>query len=31
VEAHDAARKAVELDRFDPANQALLAEFETKS
>jgi O-antigen ligase len=31
AEAHEAARKAVELDRFDPANQALLAEFETKS
>jgi Flp pilus assembly protein TadD len=28
-EARAAARKAVELDRFDPANQALLAEFET--
>ena len=28
-EALAAARKAVELDRFDPANQALLAEFET--
>jgi len=27
-EAHDAARKAVELDRFDPANRALLAQFE---
>jgi putative inorganic carbon (HCO3(-)) transporter len=26
-EARDAARKAVELDRFDPANRALLAEF----
>ena len=30
-EAHAAARKAVELDRFDPANQALLAEFEMNS
>jgi len=28
-EALAAARRAVELDRFDPANQALLAEFET--
>jgi Flp pilus assembly protein TadD len=28
AEAHAAARHAVELDRFDPANQALLAEFE---
>jgi O-antigen ligase len=28
-EARAAARKAVELDRFDPANRALLAEFET--
>jgi O-antigen ligase len=27
-EAHAAARKAVELDRFDPANRALLAQFE---
>jgi O-antigen ligase len=27
LEARDAARKAVELDRFDPANQALLAQF----
>jgi hypothetical protein len=27
-EAHTAARKAVELDRFDPANRALLAQFE---
>jgi O-antigen ligase len=26
-EAKEAARKAVELDRFDPANRALLAEF----
>jgi tetratricopeptide (TPR) repeat protein len=30
-EAHAAARKAVEFDRFDPANQALLAEFETNT
>lgn len=29
VEARDAASKAVELDRFDPANQALIAEFTT--
>jgi len=29
VEAHDAASQAVELDRFDPANQALIAEFTT--
>jgi len=28
-EAHAAARKAVELDRFDPANRALLAQFES--
>lgn len=28
AEARAAARRAVELDRFDPANQALLAEFE---
>jgi len=28
VEARTAARRAVELDRFDPANRALLAEFE---
>jgi tetratricopeptide (TPR) repeat protein len=28
-QARAAARKALELDRFDPANQALLAEFET--
>lgn len=28
-EARAAARRAVELNRFDPANQALLAEFET--
>lgn len=28
-EARAAARKAVEMDRFDPANRALLAEFET--
>jgi len=27
-EGREAARKAVELDRFDPANQALLAQFE---
>ena len=27
-EGREAARKAVELDRFDPANQALLAEFQ---
>jgi tetratricopeptide (TPR) repeat protein len=27
-EGRDAARKAVELNRFDPANQALLAQFE---
>jgi O-antigen ligase len=27
LEAREAALKAVELDRFDPANQALLAEF----
>ncbi|HKV75689.1 MAG TPA: hypothetical protein VJN95_14305, partial [Gemmatimonadales bacterium] len=27
LEAKEAARQAVELDRFDPANQALLAEF----
>jgi hypothetical protein len=27
-EARAAARKALELDRFDPANQALMAEFE---
>jgi tetratricopeptide (TPR) repeat protein len=26
-EARAAARRAVELDRFDPANRALLAEF----
>ena len=29
-EAREAARKAVQFDRFDPANQALLAEFESK-
>jgi O-antigen ligase len=29
AEAHAAARKAVEFDRFDPANQALLAQFES--
>ena len=28
AEGEVAARKAVELDRFDPANRALLAEFE---
>ena len=30
-EARAAARKAVELDRFDPANRALLAQFDTAS
>jgi tetratricopeptide (TPR) repeat protein len=30
-EGEAAARKAVELDRFDPANQALLAQFEVGS
>jgi Flp pilus assembly protein TadD len=29
TEARAAAQKAVELDRFDPANRALLAEFPT--
>ena len=29
AEGLEAARKAVELDRFDPANQAVLAEFES--
>ncbi len=31
AEGEAAARKAVELDRFDPANQALLAQFEVGS
>lgn len=31
AEALSAARKAVELDRFDPANQALLAQLEASS